>query len=99
MSEREDQKISIVSKICHEAKNAQYKLLEATTEQKNQFLLDLAHSIKENKSNLFLANKLDLEIAHQKIQNEAFIDRLKITEKTILSMSNGLMQIALLYIN
>ena len=86
----------IVSKICIDAKSSCFELAEATTEQKNGFLLDLADLIRKTKNNLFSANKKDIEKAIVNGQNDAFIDRLKINEKTIESMASGLSQIATL---
>ena len=85
---------NIVSKICTDAKKTCLKLAEATTDQKNKFLLDLAELIQENKDLLFTANKKDVEKAIHNGQDDSFIDRLKLEERTIHSMSDGLVQIA-----
>ncbi len=86
----------IVSKICIDAKKTYLELSDATTSQKNNFLVDLASSIETNKRDLFSANKKDLEKSKEDGLSDAFIERLRITDHTILSMSNGLRQIALL---
>ncbi len=87
---------NIVSKICNEAKKTYIELAGAGTDQKNNFLYDLANLIKENKKILFSANKKDISLALKNGHDSAFLDRLEINEKTILSMSDGLIQIALL---
>jgi glutamate-5-semialdehyde dehydrogenase len=88
--------VNIVSKICDDAKKTCLELADSTTDQKNKFLIDLAHLIKKNKEVLFSANKKDIAQAIANGQEDAFLDRLKIDEKAIQSMTDGLMQIALL---
>ena len=87
---------NIVAKICSDAKKTCLELAGASTDQKNGFLHDLAYLIKKNKNKLFSANKKDISQAMTNGHNDAFLDRLKINEKTIASMSDGLVQIALL---
>ena len=85
---------NIVSKICSDAKKTCLDLAGASTDQKNNFLYNLAQLVKKNKKTLFSANKKDISLAKKNGHNSAFLDRLEINEKTILSMSDGLTQIA-----
>ena len=86
----------MIEKICQNAKDCQAQLVEASTKQKNNFLFDFAKLIECNQKKLFDANKIDIENAHSLGKDSAFVDRLKISEKIISSMANGLRQVALL---
>ena len=77
----------------HEAKKASAGAACATTIQKNKFLNDLGNRILVNEGNIISANKKDLIQAAKDQQNEAFIDRLTLNKKNIISMADGLFQI------
>jgi len=78
------------------ARQASREIARATTAQKNSALLAAAASIEKHKNILLLANAKDLDHAKASGQDAAFIDRLTISEKGILSMAEGLRQVAAL---
>ena len=75
------------------ARNASHKLSYVTTNQKNDFLEILSKSIKENQENIMKANSLDLFEANKGNFDEAFIDRMTLSQSNIESMCNGILQV------
>ena len=75
------------------ARKASYKLSYVTTNQKNNFLEILAKSINENQKNIIEANSLDLLEANKGNFDDAFIDRMTLSESNIKSMCNGILQV------
>ena len=75
------------------ARNASHKLSYVTTNQKNDFLEILAKAIKENQENIIEANSLDLLEANKGNFDEAFIDRMTLSQSNIESMCNGILQV------
>jgi glutamate-5-semialdehyde dehydrogenase len=75
------------------ARNASHKLSYVTTNQKNDFLEILAKSIQENQENIIKANSLDLLEANKGNFEEAFIDRMTLSQSNIESMCNGILQV------
>ena len=75
------------------ARNASHKLSYVTTNQKNDFLEILAKAIKENQENIIKANSLDLLEANKGNFDEAFIDRMTLSQSNIDSMCNGILQV------
>jgi glutamate-5-semialdehyde dehydrogenase len=75
------------------ARNASHKLSYVTTNQKNDFLEILAKAIKENQENIIEANSLDLLEANKGNFDEAFIDRMTLSQSNIESMCNGIIQV------
>ena len=78
------------------AKQASYIVAAAETAQKNAALLRAAELIKHHQTVILAANAQDMEQAAQKGLNDALLDRLRLTEKTIDAMCEGLRQIAAL---
>ncbi|MDA8869528.1 glutamate-5-semialdehyde dehydrogenase [Methylophilaceae bacterium] len=75
------------------ARNASHKLSYVTTNQKNDFLEILAKSIQKNQENIIKANSLDLLEANKGNFDEAFIDRMTLSQSNIESMCNGILQV------
>ena len=75
------------------ARNASHKLSYVTTNQKNDFLEILAKSLKENQENIIKANSSDLLEANKGNFDEAFIDRMTLSQSNIESMCNGILQV------
>ena len=75
------------------AKKASHKLSYVTTSQKNNFLEILAKSINENQKKIIEANSLDLLEANKGSFDDAFIDRMTLSESNIKSMCNGILQV------
>ena len=75
------------------ARHASHKLSYVTTNQKNDFLEILAKAIKENQENIIKANSLDLLEANKGNFDEAFIDRMTLSQSNIESMCSGILQV------
>ncbi|MFM9834824.1 MAG: glutamate-5-semialdehyde dehydrogenase [Methylophilaceae bacterium] len=78
------------------ARAASRLMASADSHAKNQALIHIANAILREKSTLLAANKLDLDAAKANGLESAMLDRLTISEKSINSMSEGLLQIATL---
>jgi glutamate-5-semialdehyde dehydrogenase len=77
-----------------EARKASRLMASADTNVKNLALTHIAKAILREKTALLAANKLDLDAARANGLDEAMLDRLTITEKSINTMVEGLNQIA-----
>ena len=75
------------------ARKASHKLSYVTTNQKNNFLEILAKSINENQKSIIEANSLDLLEANKGNFDDAFIDRMTLSESNIKNMCNGILQV------
>lgn len=78
------------------AREASRAIARASSEQKNQALLHIAHSIRQRAIEIEAVNQKDVLRAKANGQDAAFIDRLTMTPKTIESMALGLEQIVTL---
>ena len=76
------------------ARKASRFMASADTNIKNQALTNIGDAILREKEALLVANKLDLDAARASGLDEAMLDRLTITEKSINTMVEGLKQIA-----
>ena len=86
----------IMATIGQEAKAAARTLSVATTEQKNQALLAMADNIIETTDQILAANEKDIRAAKQAGKDDAFIDRLGLTEQRVHAIAEGLKAIAAL---
>jgi glutamate-5-semialdehyde dehydrogenase len=77
-----------------QARAASRETAKADTDTKNKALAAIAEAIERTSARLLSANARDLDAARKKKLDEALIDRLTMTEKSIASMADGLMQIA-----
>ncbi len=77
-----------------EARKASRAMASADTKQKNFALHTIANAILREKTALLVANKLDLDAARANGLDDAMLDRLTVSEKSINSMAEGLTQIA-----
>lgn len=75
--------------IAKQAKNASLEMAELTTEVKNKALLKIADALEENKSQIFEANKTDLEQAKDSVSPSVF-NRLKLDENKMRDMIHGI---------
>ncbi len=76
-----------------EARKASRLMASADTNIKNLALTHIAAAILREKTMLLAANKLDLDAARASGLDEAMLDRLTVTEKSINTMAEGLKQI------
>lgn len=82
-----------IYQIAQSAKKASAQIACASTETKNQALLNIANLLIEKKEDIILANSKDLINAEQKNLDAPMVERLRLQEKTINSMVEGLHQI------
>ena len=83
----------MMQEIGQRARVASRAMARASSEQKNQALLQIAMAIRESAAEILRVNALDVGQAKDNGQDAAFIDRLTMTSKTIESMALGLEQI------
>lgn len=76
------------------AKEASRVLAELSGDVKNRALLEMAESLSEAKREILSANEKDIAAAREKGMSQALIDRLKLNESRILSMTRGLQALA-----
>ena len=80
----------------HAARAASRLVAKAETAAKNQALIAMAEAIRRDEQKLLAANAKDLENAKAKGLETAMIDRLALSQKGIVNMAEGLLQIAAL---
>lgn len=76
------------------AKAASVVLAKLSTAEKNKVLIQSADALVASMKDILLANQADVEAAIEAGIKGAFIDRLTLTEDRILSMADGLRQVA-----
>ncbi|HAX61790.1 MAG TPA: glutamate-5-semialdehyde dehydrogenase [Elusimicrobia bacterium] len=76
------------------AKNASKKLGLIPTVVKNRVLLKIAENILKSSDRIISENLKDIKNAEKQKLSSALIDRLKLNEKRLVSMSDGLKEIA-----
>ncbi|MCX7983738.1 MAG: glutamate-5-semialdehyde dehydrogenase [Bacteroidetes bacterium] len=64
-------------------------LYSATTEKKNLFLRKLAHYLKDQRRNIMIANRQDMEAAQEAGLSKVLLDRLLLNEERIEQMIAG----------
>ena len=74
------------------SKNASKKLAVLSTEIKNKALLLIAEALENNKSKIFEANKIDLQLAEGNIPQSTF-NRLKLDENKMRDMIQGIVDV------
>ena len=75
------------------AKNTSRKLANATSEQKDDALLKMADNLINHTDMILTANKIDMEAAKGHI-SPVMLDRLALDENRIVSMAEGIRQVA-----
>ena len=83
-----------IEKIGINAKEAAKILAKTSSEQKNHALEAMSNHILADKKTILDANKIDIENAESKKLSASFIDRLKLNEERITSISDTLKEIA-----
>ncbi len=77
----------------YKAKKASYELGHLSSVEKNQGLLAVSKALWEKRGKIIEENQKDIKNAKERGINEAFLDRLTLTEERIRSMAEGLKQI------
>lgn len=85
-----------IQTLAQDAKHAASMMAEASTEQKNAALNNIAQLLLDHCPTLLDANAQDLANANAKNLDAPLLDRLTLTAKTVQSMADGLRQIATL---
>jgi glutamate-5-semialdehyde dehydrogenase len=84
----------LMNDIGKKARLASRAMARASTQQKNAALLQMAQEIRIQAESLKQVNARDVVRAKEAGQDDAFIDRLTLTDKTIATMAEGLEQVA-----
>jgi len=82
-----------LTNIAKQARDASRFLLTLSSATKNKVLKKMAQSLLDKKGNILKANKKDIKRAIALRKSAAFIDRLKLNDKRIKEMSDGLMEL------
>lgn len=85
-----------MQKVGQQARAASRAMARADTGMKNRALLAIATAIRRDKEKLLAANRADLDAAKAAGMDDAMLDRLALSEKSIAAMAEGLEQIAAL---
>jgi glutamate-5-semialdehyde dehydrogenase len=88
--------IEQMTQLARQAKAASRQLARLTTAQKNGCLLAMAAALEENRAALQQANACDMEAATRNGLSTAMLDRLKLDDKRIDAMANGIREVAAL---
>ncbi len=88
--------MSEVLKKCQNVKEAEFNLRTTNTQSKNEALHSIGKMLLKNKKEILEANQKDVNTAYEKGVKESLIDRLRLTEKRILAMSESCDKVALL---
>lgn len=78
------------------ARQASRAMARAETRQKNQALLAMATAIERDCAALLAANQKDMQAAQAAGLETAMLDRLALSEKSVMAMAEGLRQVAAL---
>lgn len=87
---------NMMQEIGERARSASRAMARASSEQKNQALLQIAKGVRQKADEILAVNLIDVERAKANGQDTAFVDRLTMTPKTIETMALGLEQIVTL---
>ncbi len=82
--------INNIEKIAQEAQEASRYLALASSAQKNLALQSIAQSLLKNKDRILSVNEIEVQNAASQGKSAAFLDRLKLTEKTLQAMVSAL---------
>jgi glutamate-5-semialdehyde dehydrogenase len=81
-------------RLCVQAKEASRVLATSSTEQRNQALRVMAEALEKNKGDILFRNEIDVEAGRRAGLTPALLDRLALTERRIMDMSQGLREVA-----
>ncbi len=76
------------------ALKASRQLSSLSTEEKNSILLAMAESLEQSSSDILPANKLDIAAAEKNGLTSAMVDRLRLDEKRLAAIADGIRQVA-----
>ncbi len=82
--------------LCKKAAQVKYELQAVSTERKNRVLLACGKALESHQKELTEANREDMERGMERGMQQGLLDRLKLDEKRISAMAQGLYEIAAL---
>ena len=85
-----------MTRLAKQAKAASRELARLTTAEKNACLFAMATALEQNSTAIKEANALDMEFGAQHGLSAAMLDRLKLDDKRIAGMAQGLREVAAL---
>jgi glutamate-5-semialdehyde dehydrogenase len=85
-----------MTELARHAKTASRELARLTTAEKNACLLAMASALEQTGALIKAANEIDLEAGAKLGLSSAMMDRLKLDDKRIAGMANGLREVAAL---
>ena len=77
-----------------DALKASRQLSSLSTEEKNSILVAMAESLEQSSSDILPANKLDIAAAEKNGLTSAMVDRLRLDEKRLAAIADGIRQVA-----
>ena len=80
--------------LCKKAKKVKYEIEKLSSEEKNKALLHAADMLLKRKDEIISANDIDIRNGIEKGMNEGLLDRLKLTDKRLQGIADGLKQVA-----
>jgi len=83
-----------MKQLAQKSKDASKKLMKLSHEVRRQVLNELADNLLKNKEKIIAANTLDMEAAEASGLNVAMKDRLKLDDRTIESMAQGVRDVS-----
>ncbi|NQU13443.1 MAG: glutamate-5-semialdehyde dehydrogenase [Desulfobacteraceae bacterium] len=86
--------IDMIEAMAREAREASRALRRLNSEKKNAFLQLMARKLKERQVEIIRENQRDLAKARESGLTPAMVDRLRLGEKTISEMAEGLREVA-----
>ncbi len=86
--------LSLLHEMGMRARRAAQVMARASVAQKNAVLTRLAEAVASQSAAIALENKKDLEAAEKAGHDAAFVDRLRLTDKVMAGMADGLRQVA-----
>ena len=82
--------------LARQARAASRELARLTTVEKNDCLLSMANALEQNKAVIQEANARDMKAGAEAGLSAAMLDRLKLDDKRVADMANGLREVAAL---
>ncbi len=82
--------------LCKKAAQVKYELQAVSTERKNRVLLACGKALESHQKELTEANREDMKRGMERGMQQGLLDRLKLDEKRISAMAQGLYEIAAL---
>ena len=83
-----------VARQAYGAKTASRRLALLSSDEKKRILLEMARALEAGALDILFRNEIDVEAARESGLNEALINRLVLTEKSIQSMAQAVREIA-----